>query len=117
MFTTYINRHTVLVLKTEYAGMPFQDRAFMQNVFQYLKRNCNEESDAARIEAIFGGEARNAALLVSERLINVPEELAPPLYKGLFEEIMWATEDEVTKDCSKEFVHDPWVTGCRVYVS
>ena len=69
----------------------------MQNIFQFLKSNCSENSDAAKIESVLEEEASNTALLVSERLINIPEELAPPLYKGLFEEIMWATEDEVKK--------------------
>ena len=71
----------------------------MQNIFQFLKSNCSENSHAAKIESVLEEEASNTALLVSERLINIPEELAPPLYKGLFEEIMWATEDEVKKHC------------------
>lgn len=40
-------------------------------------------------------EAKNVALLVSQRVVNLPPQLLPPLYDALFDEISWATEDEV----------------------
>lgn len=33
-------------------------------------------------------------LILNERLINSPPQLAPPLVQALFSEIGWATEDE-----------------------
>lgn len=36
-------------------------------------------------------------LLINERLINSPPQLAPPLVQALFSEISWATEDEPTQ--------------------
>ena len=36
-------------------------------------------------------------LLVSERLINCPPQVAAPLQQALFDEIQWATEDEPTQ--------------------
>jgi hypothetical protein len=45
-------------------------------------------------------EAKAATgLLVNERLINSPPQLAPPLVQALFSEIDWATEDEPTQAC------------------
>ena len=39
----------------------------------------------------------HAGLLVSERLVNAPPQLAPPLNQALFDEIEWAQEDEPTQ--------------------
>ncbi len=36
----------------------------------------------------------HTGLVVHERLINCPQELAAPLLQALFDEIAWATEDE-----------------------
>ena len=47
----------------------------------------------------------HAGLLVSERLVNAPPQLAPPLNQALFEEIEWAREDEPSKVSS--FCHVP----------
>ncbi|KAI3714856.1 hypothetical protein L6452_21816 [Arctium lappa] len=33
-------------------------------------------------------------LLISQLVVNLPPQLLPPLYDGLFDEISWATEDE-----------------------
>lgn len=38
-------------------------------------------------------------LIINERLINSPPQLAPPLVQALFSEITWATEDEPTQVC------------------
>lgn len=39
----------------------------------------------------------HAGLLVSERLVNAPPQLAPPLNQALFDEIEWAQDDEPTQ--------------------
>lgn len=36
----------------------------------------------------------DTGMLISERLVNCPPQLAPPLHQALFEEVAWATEDE-----------------------
>ena len=35
--------------------------------------------------------------MVSERLINCPPQLSPPLQQALYDEIQWATEDQPTQ--------------------
>ena len=43
----------------------------------------------------------HAGLLLSERLVNAPPQLAPPLNQALFDELEWAQEDEPTQvSCS-----------------
>lgn len=41
--------------------------------------------------------AASTGLLVNERLVNAPPQVAPPLMQALFDEIAWALEDEPTK--------------------
>ena len=49
--------------------------------------------DALRL--LLGEEAQNVGLLVSQRVVNLPPQLLPPLCDALFDEVSWATEDEV----------------------
>lgn len=42
-------------------------------------------------------ESGSAGLLLNERLLNCPPQLGPPLQQALFDEILWATEDEPTE--------------------
>ena len=42
-------------------------------------------------------EAPDTGLLISERLLNCPPQLAPPLQQALFDEISWAIDDEPTQ--------------------
>ncbi len=39
----------------------------------------------------------HTGLLLSERLVNCPPQLAPPLNQALFDEVTWAQEDEPTQ--------------------
>lgn len=48
-------------------------------------------------------------LLVNERLVNAPPQVAPPLMQALFDEISWAVEDEPTQACTAD---DHGMTGC-----
>jgi hypothetical protein len=41
--------------------------------------------------------ADGTGLLLSERLLNVPPQLSPPLMQAIFDEIEWAVEDEPTQ--------------------
>lgn len=76
----------------------------MKQIVGYLRSRCKKDPHTAeKLEAVLGGKKGRVGLLVSERLINVPLDLAPPLYQGLFDEINWALEDEVS-----DFVDEKW---------
>ena len=47
------------------------------------------------LRLLLGEEAYNVGLLVSQRMVNLPPQLLPPLYDALFDKVSWATEDEV----------------------
>lgn len=75
----------------------------MTEIHKYLRVKSAHKAESALLEDFWGKQANETALLISERLINVPLELAPPLYQGLFEEVMWATEDEPTQELRDSF--------------
>lgn len=78
----------------------YKDSNPMKSVYKFLKDNVSEP---AKLEAIFDKQPSEVGLLISERLINIPEELAPPLYRGILDEIAWATEDEPSKVLRNSF--------------
>jgi len=59
--------------------------------------------------------ADSTGLLVSERLVNSPPQLAPPLQQALFDEIAWATEDEPTAELRASFQLQRYVALSRAY--
>lgn len=55
-------------------------------------------------------------LIISERLINSPPQLASPLQHALFdEEIPWATEDEPSEELRNSFIFERLLFVSRVY--
>lgn len=56
------------------------------------------------LRELLGEEAQNVGLIVSQRVVNFPPQLLPHLYDALFDEISWATEDEVRWElCDKRY--------------
>jgi hypothetical protein len=67
----------------------------MKEIHNFLERKSVQKPEACNLEELWSKHSKEVGLLLSERLVNIPIELAPPLYQGLFDEIFWATEDEV----------------------
>jgi len=62
----------------------------------FLLRKAHQEKGVAdKLKLLLGEQAGDVALLVSQRMVNLPPQLLPPLYGALFDEVLWATEDEV----------------------
>lgn len=62
---------------------------------EFLLKACQEEDVVDDLRQVLGEQAQNVGLLVSQRVVNLPPQLLPPLYDALFDEVSWATEDEV----------------------
>lgn len=62
---------------------------------EFLLKACQGEDVADDLRSVLGEQAQNVGLLVSQRVVNLPPQLLPPLYDALFDEVSWATEDEV----------------------
>lgn len=60
--------------------------------------------------------APGTGLLISERLINCPPQLAPPLQQNLFEEIKAAAEEEDTEELRNFYRFSRFIMVARVYV-
>ncbi|KAL5729028.1 hypothetical protein ACHQM5_002036 [Ranunculus cassubicifolius] len=57
----------------------------------------------------------SVGLLVSQRVVNLPPQLLPPLYDALFDEVSWATEDEPTEELRKSFRFKTYLIATRIY--
>ena len=57
-----------------------------------------------------------AGVVLNERLLNCPPQLASPLHHGLFdEEIPWAVEDEPTEELRQAYDFKYYLFISRVY--
>ncbi|XP_021997376.1 protein BCCIP homolog isoform X2 [Helianthus annuus] len=84
----------------------YKDCKCMMEVKEYLLKVCQDKEIKDKLRTYFGGQAEHVGLVISQRVVNLPPQLLPPLYDGLFDEISWAIEDEhkngdqKKKDCS-----------------
>lgn len=71
-----------------------QECPSIQQLLAYLSKKA---AGAKEVMERFDRLLRNSkvAILLNERLINMPADIAPPLLKSLIEEIDWATEDKL----------------------
>jgi len=60
-----------------------------------LLKGGQEKGITDKLRLLLGEQAHNVGLLVSQRVVNLPPQLLPHLYDSLFNEVSWATEDEV----------------------
>ncbi|KAH7421642.1 hypothetical protein KP509_13G069000 [Ceratopteris richardii] len=90
----------------------YKGKSCLLNIYDFLKKNV---PNCMEIEAVFNDYPDTVGLLVSERLVNIPEELAPPLYKGLLDEVSWATEDEPTEALRDSFKFKQYLIISRIF--
>ncbi|GKB40673.1 protein BCCIP [Tanacetum coccineum] len=73
----------------------YKDHKCMTEVKEFLLKACPDKEIKDKMQSYLGPQAADVGLLVSQYVVNLPPQLLPPLYDGLFDEILWATEDEV----------------------
>lgn len=73
----------------------YQDHKCVMDIKRFLLEVCQEKSIQQDMNFLLGEQARDVGLVISQRVLNLPPQLLPPLYDGLFDEVSWATEDEV----------------------
>ncbi len=84
----------------------------MEEIHKFLERKSVQKPEACNLEELWSKHSKEVGLLLSERLVNIPIELAPPLYQGLFDEVFWATEDEV-----RNTIPDFWCLMSSIQIS
>ncbi|CAI0523587.1 unnamed protein product [Linum tenue] len=75
----------------------YKDHKCMKELEDYVLSVCHESNLVDQLRVLFSKKARDVGLLVSQRVVNLPAQLLPPLYDALFDEVSWAVEDEHKK--------------------
>ncbi|CAH8383763.1 unnamed protein product [Eruca vesicaria subsp. sativa] len=82
----------------------YKENQCFREVKEFLLKVCSERDIASsELELMLEKKAQDVGLLVSQRVMNLPPQLLPPLYDGLFDEVSWATEDEPTEELRRSF--------------
>ncbi|KAK9292625.1 hypothetical protein L1049_020600 [Liquidambar formosana] len=93
----------------------YQDHKCFTELKEFLLKVCQEKDLIDDLRLLLGEQAHNVGLLVSQRVLNLPPQLLPPLYDALFDEVSWATEDEPTEELRKSFCFKFYVLVSRIY--
>ncbi|GLC38993.1 hypothetical protein PLESTM_000824400 [Pleodorina starrii] len=93
---------------------PAASSPWLAQLRDYLAARCPDAATKTKLEQALAGPG--TALLVSERLINCPPQLAPPLVQMLMEEIEGAaTDEDYPKEEREEFSFQRYLHVTRVY--
>ncbi|KAM0019953.1 putative BCP1 family protein [Helianthus debilis subsp. tardiflorus] len=93
----------------------YKDCKCMMEVKEYLLKVCQDKEIKDKLRTYFGEQAEHVGLVISQRVVNLPPQLLPPLYDGLFDEISWAIEDEPTEELRKSFCFKYYLILSKVY--
>ncbi|KAL2545956.1 putative CDK inhibitor P21 binding protein [Forsythia ovata] len=93
----------------------YQDNKCMIELKEYLLKVCQGKDVLAKLRSLMGEHVRDVGLLVSQRVVNLPPQLLPPLYDALFDEVSWATEDEPTEELRSSFRFKFYLIISKIY--
>ncbi|KAI3696276.1 hypothetical protein L1987_79288 [Smallanthus sonchifolius] len=93
----------------------YKDCKCMMEVKEFLLKVCQYKDIKDKLRSYFGEQAVDVGLLISQRVVNLPPQLLPPLYDGLFDEISWATEDEPTEELRRSFGFKYYLIISKMY--
>ncbi|CAA7050598.1 unnamed protein product [Microthlaspi erraticum] len=93
----------------------YKDNKCFRQLKEFLVKICSEKSVASELQMLLEKKARDVGLLVSQRVMNLPPQLLPPLYDGTFDEVSWATEDEPTEELRKSFRFKTYLIVTKIY--
>lgn len=82
---------------------------------KFLLNTCQDQNVHSKLSSLLEEKSEDVGLLVSQRVTNLPPQLLPPLYGGLFDEISWATEDEPTEELRKSFCFKWYLVITKIY--
>ncbi|KAH6805556.1 CDK inhibitor P21 binding protein [Perilla frutescens var. frutescens] len=93
----------------------YKDSKCVLELKDYLLKVCQDMNVIAKLKSLVGEHAQDVGLLVSQRVVNLPPQLLPPLYDGLFDEVEWATEDEPTDELRSSFRFKFYLIISKIY--
>ncbi|KAL0216482.1 hypothetical protein P9112_008666 [Eukaryota sp. TZLM1-RC] len=78
---------------------------FMSQLVTYLLKKCPQKYKDTLDELLNSRISEKTGLLIHERMINIPNELAIPLWQSCEEELSWAVEDGVAEFDFEYFIY------------
>ncbi|XP_021896380.1 protein BCCIP homolog [Carica papaya] len=93
----------------------YKDHKCIIQLKDFLLKMCHDKYVIGELRLLLGEEGQNVGLLVSQRVLNLPPQLLPPIYDGLFDEISWATEDEPTEELRNSFCFKYYILVSKIY--
>ncbi|KAK2978005.1 hypothetical protein RJ640_026439, partial [Escallonia rubra] len=91
------------------------DHKCIAEIKEFLRKSCKEEDTMNNLRSYLGEQAQDVGLLISQRVVNLPPQLLPPMYDALFDEVSWATEDEPTEELRNSFCFKYYLLISRIY--
>lgn len=75
-----------------------QTRPFVKTLLKYvLDKSSSDAKFHTTLQSLLGSDGlkseNHVAFVFSERLVNIPVQIMPPMYKMLGEEIQWAIDE------------------------
>lgn len=72
-----------------------QNKPVINSLIEYVVRSSTLNSDLVPLKDLLRSDSSaRIGLVLTERLVNIPSEVVPPMYKMLLEEISWAVEEK-----------------------
>lgn len=73
-----------------------REKPVIRDLIQYIaqKSLSNPGLSSHLSQLLFAGSAAQIGLILTERFVNMPHEVVPPMYNMLLEEISWALEED-----------------------
>jgi protein BCP1 len=72
-----------------------QDKQVIQDLTKYIAQKASSTPSLAALARLLATDQPPAiGLILTERLINIPSQVVPPMYSMLVEEIAWALEEK-----------------------
>jgi len=72
-----------------------QDKQCIKDLANYLRQKSSTQPSLQQLSRLFSDASEaQVGLILTERFVNMPSEIVPPMYKMLLEEIEWAIEDK-----------------------
>ncbi|KAL1556558.1 protein BCCIP isoform X2 [Salvia divinorum] len=93
----------------------YKDSKCVLELKDYLLKVCRDMDVKGKLKSLVGEHVQDVGLLVSQRVVNLPPQLLPPLYNGLFDEVEWATEDEPTEELQSSFRFKFYLIISKIY--
>ncbi|KAL9415289.1 hypothetical protein AB3S75_043552 [Citrus x aurantiifolia] len=98
----------------------YKDHKCIEELKEFLLKVCQEKDVIKDLGLLMGEQAHDVGLLVSQRLVsqrvvNFPPQLLPPLHDALFDEVSWATEDEPTSELRNSFRFKCYLPVSKIY--